>query len=144
MEIQDSIKSIKHNFLAFRNGVVSDTLRKAGMPYKIIFGLQLPQISQIAREFGQNFELAEALWQDENVRESRLTACYIFPPEVVSKEKALALAESVQTVEEADILAFRLLKRLPFAKELADELQKMDKPLASYCGKALLRNISSL
>ena len=43
--INDSIKQIKHNFMAYRNGIVSDTLRKAGMPYNIIFGTQLPQIA---------------------------------------------------------------------------------------------------
>lgn len=143
MDIQDSIKSIKHNFLAFRNGVISDTLRKAGMPYKIIFGLQLPQIAQIARAHEQNMKLAESLWQDENMRESRLTACYLFPPEEVDKEKALELAESVRTMEEADILTFRLLKRLSFARELAEELQKKEQPLVSYCGKALIRNLNA-
>ena len=75
--INDSIKQIKHNFMAYRNGIVSDTLRKAGMPYNIIFGLQLPQIAAIAREYGASDELADSLWKDSGVRESRLLACYL-------------------------------------------------------------------
>ena len=78
MNLQENIKEIKHNFMAFRNGIVSDTLRKAGMPYNIIFGLQLPQIAEIARSNEKNLELADALWQDSGVRESRLLACYLY------------------------------------------------------------------
>ncbi len=30
-ELAQEIRAIKHEFMAFRNGIVSDTLRKAGM-----------------------------------------------------------------------------------------------------------------
>ena len=39
------LKEIKHQFMAFRNGIVADALRKAGYDYKVIFGLQLPQLT---------------------------------------------------------------------------------------------------
>ncbi len=136
------MKDIKHQFMAFRNGIVADTLRNSGMPYRIIFGLQLPQIAGIARGRQQSMELADALWADAGVRESRLLACYLFPPEEVSADKALLLACSVQTPEEADILCFRLLRRLPFAHDLATRLLEDDSPLPAYCGKALMRNLS--
>ena len=36
-ELAQEIRAIKHEFMAFRNGIVSDTLRKAGMDcYKVI------------------------------------------------------------------------------------------------------------
>ena len=54
MTTSENIKEIKHSFLAFRNGIVSDTLRKAGMPYGIIFGLQLPQLAEIARRYDKS------------------------------------------------------------------------------------------
>ena len=31
------IRQIKHLFMTYRNGIVSDTLRKAGQPYAVIF-----------------------------------------------------------------------------------------------------------
>lgn len=137
------IKNIKHQFMAYRNGIISDTLRKAGMPYPIIFGLQLPQLSAIAREYEPSLELATELWNDKNVRESRLLACYLFPVEDVSEDHAMSLAESLQTKEEADILCFRLLRRLPFAETLSLKLTASDNPLVSYCGEALRRNLDS-
>lgn len=144
MNLQEHIKEIKHSFMAFRNGIISDTLRKAGMPYKIIFGLQLPQIAEIARNNDKNLELADALWQDSGVRESRLLACYLYPLAEVNEDKAYELASSVQTIEEADILSFRLLRNLEFANALANRLSSEDSQLISYCGKALRRNLDAM
>lgn len=144
MNLQEHIKEIKHSFMAFRNGIVSDTLRKAGMPYNIIFGLQLPQIAEIARNNDKNLELADALWQDSGVRESRLLACYLYPLAEVNEDKAYELASSVQTIEEADILSFRLLRNLEFANALANRLSSEDSQLISYCGKALRRNLDAM
>ena len=143
MNIDNEIKTIKHDFMAFRNGIVADTLRKAGMHYNIIFGLQLPQISEISRKLQKDLRLAETLWNDSGVRESRLLACYLFPVSEIDEDKAFELATSVQTAEEADILSFRLLKYLPFASVLADRLDTGDNTPASYCGKALRRNLES-
>ncbi len=63
-----TLKDIKHQFMVFRNGIVADTLRNAGMPYHVIFGLQLPQLSQIARTVSPDSTLARELWEDKNVR----------------------------------------------------------------------------
>ncbi len=130
--------------MAYRNGIVSDTLRKAGMPYNIIFGLQLPQIAAIAREYGASDELADSLWKDSGVRESRLLACYLYDTENMTQEKALNIASTVQTAEEADILCFRLLHRLHFAESLLTRLLSSESPLISYCGKALQRNLEAM
>lgn len=134
--------------MTYRNGIVADTLRQAGMAYPIIFGLQLPQLSEIARslkaERGEEecVRLADELWADRNVRESRLLACWLFPLGI-TEEKALQLAESVQTREEADILAFRLLRRLLYAESLRDRLRSHPDSLVAYCGEALQRNLDA-
>lgn len=120
--MENMLKDIKRLFFTYRNGVVADTLRKV-TDYDVIFGLQVPQIAAIARECGQDMQLAEALWADSKVRESRLLATYVFPPEEVSLDRALRLAAEVQTQEEADMLAFRLLKRLPFAGEVLSRME---------------------
>lgn len=137
------LKQIKHQFMTYRNGIISDTLRKAGMPYGIIFGLQLPQLSAIAHTLPLSMELACQLWADSNVRESRLLACYLFPVNEITEPQALELGESVQTKEEADILCFRLLRRLPFAETLSLKLTANESALISYCGEALRRNLDA-
>lgn len=118
------IQNIKKEFFALRNGIIADTLRKAGMHYKVIFGLQLPQIADIARRLSPDLELARTLWEDRGVRESRILACYLFPLESVNIDEAMKLAADVQTPEEGDMLAFRIFKRLAFAEELLDKMKK--------------------
>lgn len=120
------MQQIKHHFFTYRNGVVAETLRRYGDPHKTIFGLSVPQLAEIARGIGTNNDMAEELWNDKNVRESRLLATYLFNPEEIDMETAVALATDVVCQEEADMLTFRLLKRLPFAKELLGRLEKAD------------------
>ena len=141
----ETIKQIKHQFMVYRNGIVADTLRDAGMPYHVIFGLQLPQLAQIARSVAPSLSLANDLWADDKVRESRLLACYLFPKESITLEQALALARSVQTVEEADIICFSLLRYLPFAEQLVAEIPVgTDNPSVKYCATALRRNLDAM
>lgn len=117
--MQETLKTIKKQFLTFRNGIVADTLRNAGMGcYHIIFGLNLPQLTQVASSQKSSLPLALALWADKGVRESRLLATYLFPREEVDMQLALRLMGEVQTQEEADMLAFRLLRHLPILPAL--------------------------
>lgn len=70
---------IKRRFYAMRNGIIADTLRKAGLGYKIIFGLNLPQITEIASGLTADADLAEELWADRRTRESMLLAPMLYP-----------------------------------------------------------------
>ena len=138
--MNSTIKQIKHTFFAFRNGILADALRKQ-TPYEIVFGLQVPQIAEIARSLKPSMELADALWHDSKVRESRLLAPYLYPIEEVDLEKAIRLASEINTVEEADMLAFRLLKRLPFATSLLSAMESRD-DISDYMKKTLRNHLS--
>lgn len=139
----DAIRHIKHEFMAYRNGIIADTLRNAGMPYKVIFGLQLPQLTAIAKAVkGSNFDteqLARQLWQDKDVRESRLLACFLFSSSSMNREDVLNLCEDLLTREEADILSFKFLQHLSFVDTLAEELKQSSNPNTIYCAEALNR-----
>lgn len=139
MEIQE----IKKEFFCYRNGMLGETLRRYGDPHKIIFGLDVPQIASIARTIGTSMPLAEELWADADVRESRLLASYLFDPAVVTEERAISLALDVRTQEEADMLAFRLLKRLPHAASLLTKLEEafQDSDAARMTAKTLRAHI---
>lgn len=114
--VQEKIRSAKHDFMAYRNGIVADTLRSVGVPHKVIFGLQLPQITAIASRLKSEVDedeaeiLADAFWEDSEVRESRLLATRMYPANRLTEEKALEMCRSIRSAEEADILAFALLR----------------------------------
>lgn len=135
------LNEIKKEFFALRNGIIADTLRKAGMHYKVIFGLQIPQIAGIASKFTPSVELAMELWEDRNVRESRLLASYLFPLESVDMRMALELASDVRTQEEADMLAFRIFRRLDFTESLLNEMEKEDNGIPKYAVNSLKRHL---
>ena len=59
------LKDIKQQFFTYRNGMLADRLREAGDCHKVIFGLNLPQIVDIARMAGCNKALAEELFEME-------------------------------------------------------------------------------
>ena len=135
---------IRKEFYALRNGMIADTLRKGGLGQKYIFGLQLPQIKEVAERFRPESEedsanLARSLWSDRECREARLLACHLMPPSLLSNEEAGDWAESVTTREEADILAFRLLRHLPYAADLADTIASSEDSLKKYTATAIRR-----
>ena len=138
--MNETVRQIKQQFFAFRNGILADALRKQG-PYEIIFGLQIPQIAEIARSLTPSMELARTLWEDSKVRESRLLATYLFPVEEIDLEKALSLSSEANTVEEADMLAFRLLKRLPFASSLLEAMESRE-DVSDYMKQTLKNHLS--
>lgn len=136
------MKEIRQRFFALRNGLLADTLRKGGMNYKYIFGLQLPQLKAIADEFrpaspDEAAALARALWADTDCREARLLGCHLMPASEMTRDEALNWAGSLQTREEGDILVFRLLRHLPFASDLIVELESSGSPLLRHAANSL-------
>lgn len=135
------LKDIKQQFFAYRNGMLADRLRSAGDVHKTIFGLNLPQIVQIAQLVGTNAELAEQLWANDTNRESRLIAPMIYPVESFSKERAQAWIASVENTEVADILCHRLLRYTDYAEDLYQELSHESSELVRYVALRLALNL---
>lgn len=144
---QDAIiMQIRKEFFALRNGMIADTLRKGGLEQKYIFGLQLPQIKSTAERFRPESEydaasIARNLWSDHECREARLIACHLMPPALMATEEAIEWSEDIATREEADILAFKLLRYLPSAKAIADAFAISDNSLKKYTAAAIKRFI---
>ena len=73
------------------------------------------------------------------MRETRILATYLFDPDKCDIGRAIRLAGSALTREEADMLAFRLFRRLSFATELADDRLEADGGEASIMAASALR-----
>lgn len=135
---------MRKEFFAMRNGMIADTLRKGGLEQKYIFGLQLPQIKEIAEKYrpathNESAALARMLWSDLECREARLSACHLMPHAMMQMEEAALWAAGVRSREEADILAFRLLRHLPFASDLVETLEASEDNLKKYTASAIRR-----
>ncbi len=135
------IKSIKTDFFALRNGEIADRLRKAGSPYKIIFGLQIPQLNGIASKFEPSAELAETLWDNRSTRESRLLATMVYPVEEFTVDMAEKWSSEADTVELADMLCFRLVRYIEGAEALVEKKIESDKEADRYFALRLAMNL---
>lgn len=123
------MQTVKRRFFAMRNGALAAQMRAAGLAYRINFGLNIPQIKEIASEISNmqlsSFEmltLANSLWENETTRESRLLAPMIYPADLMTSDTALSWMRQTQTTEIADHLCHSLLRHLPFATGLAETI----------------------
>lgn len=138
---KEIIKRIKSDFFALRNGEIADRLRKAGSPYKIIFGLQIPQLEQIAAKLEPSAELAAALWDNTSTRESRLLATMVYPKSDFNLDMAKKWSDESDTVELIDMLCFRLVRYVDGAMSLVDDKYKSSSGKERYFAFRLAMNL---
>ncbi len=137
----NDMQTVKRNFFAMRNGMIADALRKGGSPFRIIFGLNLPQISEIAAKWAPDTQLAERLWANTTTRESMLLAPMIVDRESFTKDDAMRWIADVPAYEVADVLCLKLLKHLEYAPQLAGALVASTVPMARYTAVRLMFNL---
>ena len=140
MNIKDLEIDIKKELRASMNGILSSRLREAGMPFHLIFGVELPRLRSIADEFPQDSDLANLLWS-ENIRETRLLAIMLMPPDAFTSETANLWADTLLTAEEAQVLAMMLLPKTDGAKAISIAWLKGGKPLPCTCACLCLRHL---
>lgn len=122
----NELQKIKRQFFALRNGITADALRKGGSPFSIIFGLTLPQITEIARQTGYNQDLAMKLWRNRSTRCSMLLAPMLMDPQNLEPNDALKLIDEIPCNEVADVICLKLFSRTDFVAELIDRLVEKD------------------
>lgn len=136
-----NFQQIKRKFYAFRNGVVADVLKAGGCPHRIIFGLTVPQLSEIASSTGKDAPLARALWQNDSTRESMMLAPMIWPVVDLTFDEGMSLMGDVPSAEVADILCHRLLRHHPQALDMVMAGLSDDRDLTRYAALRLGFNI---
>lgn len=143
MVTPEDYSRLKQEIYVMRNGITADALRAAGCPYRLVFGLNLPQLAEIAARHGYDREMALELRRHADLRENWLLATMLFPPGELSLEEARHWAQEVHWAEDADIITFKLLRHLPYAADLADELCAGSDRLTRYTGLSLWLKIAA-
>ena len=134
------VNEIKKELRASMNGILSARMREAGMPYKLIFGVELPRLQSIADEFTPDKNLANQLWS-ENIRECKLLAIMLMPPKEFTSELANAWKDGMVTAEEAQVLAMMLLSKTSRAKEISLAWLGGNSSLPATCACLCLRHL---
>lgn len=121
-----------------RNGIIADALRRGGSPFKIIFGLNLPQIKEIASSIGRRPDLAKWLWYNSSTRESMLLAPMLLDPTAVDTAAAALMVEESPSTEIIDSLCHSLLRHSPHAYQWGLDWAATATPKLRYAAMRLL------
>jgi 3-methyladenine DNA glycosylase AlkD len=140
MEIQQQVKEIKQSFRQMMDGAIAKSMRDKGVDYHLSWGATLPRLKEKAVEIGKNYNLAIALWK-ENVRECKILATMIMPPDEVLPEVIDIWMEQISSQEIAEQASFNLFQYLPFAADKAYTWMASDKELYQLCGFHILSRL---
>ena len=148
MDINSQVKDIKQSFRQMMDGAIAKSMRDKGVGYKLNWGATLPRLREMADELAHvkcstlddRYDLAIALWK-ENVRECKILATMIMPPEEVLPEVIDIWMEQTDTQEIAEQAAFNLYQYLPYAPEKAYNWMASEKELYQLCGFHVLSRL---
>ena len=138
----NDMQLLKRRMFAMRNGVIADVLRKAGSKFQIIFGLNLPQLAEIAADTPHSLEFAQQVWSNATTRESMLIAPMLMPHGDFSQELAEQWIAQVPEAEVADVLCLKLLRHMPYAYQFALSLIDDADDMRRYAGLRLMCNLA--
>lgn len=122
------------------NGMVSQSMRKKGMEYKLNFGIEYPRIKEIAAGYEPDHELAQALWK-ENIRECKILAGLLQPADTFYPEIADIWIEGMDYPELAEYTVMNLFQRLPYASEVVFRWMADEREMFQLCGFLLMARL---
>ena len=139
-ETQQRVKEIKQSFRQMMDGSIAKSMRDKGVDYHLNWGATILRLREKADEIGKNYDLAIALWK-ENVRECKILATMLMPPDEILPEVVDIWMEQTETVEIAEQAAMNLYQYLPFAPAKAYEWIASDRELCQLCGFHVLSRL---
>ena len=149
-DVRDKVKEIKQSFRLMMDGSVAQSMRDKGLNYHLNWGATLPRLQAKAEELKAMFhvsdlmfnvyDLAIALWK-ENVRECKILATMLMPPEQMLPEVCDIWMEQLPSQEIAEQAAFNLWQYLPYAPEKAYQWIASDQEYYQLCGFHVLSRL---
>ena len=139
-ETQHKVKEIKQSLRQLMNGVTAKSMREKGMDYHLSWGASIPDLQKMAAEYGKDYSLAIELWK-ENIRECKILATMIMPPEEMPVEIVELWMEQTPSLEVAEQAAFNLYQHLDEASVLAFQWIASDNDFEQVCGYHVLSRL---
>ena len=139
-ETQKKIQEIKRSFRLIMDGATATSMREKGLNYKLNWGATLPRLKEMANEIGPNYSLAIELWK-ENIRECKILATMIMPPNEMLPEIVDLWMEQTDTIEIAEQAAYNLYQHLSYASDKAFLWLSSSNELTQICGYHVLSRL---
>lgn len=148
------LSAIHKLFRSRQNVFTSSLLREHGYVYKVAFGCSLPDIKQIASMVKEMLadaqsplygvsetEVAESLWAEDDIRESKMTAPLLYPRGTMDIETAERWAQSIPTPEVADVACMYAFQ-YGIGQELIARWSGSEDKMLRYCARSLEKRLS--
>ena len=154
------LREIKQSLRLYMNGVTAQSLREKGLNYHLNWGASLQHLQEMAAEIREDvakkvsgeptdqfftlhsslFTLSSLLWK-ENIRECKILATMLMPPEKFPADLAMLWVEQTPTQEIAEMAAMNLYRHLPYAKDMAFQLIAQPYEMAQLQGYCILSRL---
>ena len=131
----DTIISIKADLRAAMNGIAAKNLRQSGSAYRLVYGVELPRLREIATAYTPERHLALALW-NENIRETRMLAVLLFPHDEFDSNMADLWVGELRR-DEADLAGLLVMEQIAtsaYATDKAFEWMAEEREIFQLCG----------
>lgn len=117
-DYHETARNIRRKFRTLMSGPTSESMRDKGLDYHVNWGISLPHLQELSKEFTQDIHVAMELWKD-NVRESKIMALMLMPKEDFTSDIALLWSESLLTQEIAEMASMILYQHTDFASQMS-------------------------
>lgn len=138
--VNEQLRLIKRSLRGVMNGVVSSSMRDKGLSYKVNFGVELPRLEEMSRDYQPCYELAAALWK-EDIRECHLLAAMLMPVERFDEDLADLWVEQMRFTEEAEATVMYLFSRAPWASSKSFKWLASENEMQQLCAYLLLARL---
>lgn len=129
----EKIKQLKQQFRLVMNGPAAQSMRERGASYGLNWGVPIVELRRMARELGKDYQLAVELMK-ENVRECKLLATMVMPPERMKADLAELWMDQTPTQELAEQASLNLYQYIDEAPLLAFRWIASAEPLRQIAG----------
>jgi len=117
------------------------SMAKYGITPGKAYGVSIPELRGIAREIGKDHGLAQQLWESD-IRETRILACMIDKPEMVTEEQMDGWVKEFDYWEICDQCCMNLFEKTKFAYWKAIEWSSNDKEFIKRAGFVLMARLA--
>jgi 3-methyladenine DNA glycosylase AlkD len=112
-------------------------MSRFGINPKKTYAVRIPELRRIAKSTGKNHELALLLWQ-KGYRETRIIACMIEDPKLVTSQQMDSWAEEFDFWEICDQCCMKLFRMTPFAYQKVFEWSMREEEFVKRAAFALI------
>lgn len=116
-------------------------MARFGICARHALGITAPNLRAIAKRVGRNHELAAQLW-DTGIFEARLLAALVAVPDKMTRRQANSWARDFENWADCDGVCLHLLRKTPFAHELAVAWSRRKAEFVKRAGFTLMATLA--